>query len=245
MLSKYLAPGIKAEAQLQWSDTDRKWAELDADYQSQVYVTKLQAILSDEELLITMPMDGTREYAIPPGYEVNMVFYAKQGLFQCLCKVKAVLKENNVHLLLITVASNLRKIQRREYFRFSCALELASRELSAEERTALHQERDYSLSKEMPLRRSVIVDLSGGGMRFMSTQKYQVGSFIYCGYQLSVKGVSKQYELVGQVLDVKPKEGATHIFEHRVQFVNMPERTREEIIMIIFELERQNRTLKK
>jgi c-di-GMP-binding flagellar brake protein YcgR len=57
--------------------------------------------------------------------------------------------------------------------------------------------------------------------------------------------VSKQYELVGQVLDVKPKEGATHIFEHRVQFVNMPERTREEIIKIIFELERQNRTLKK
>jgi c-di-GMP-binding flagellar brake protein YcgR len=245
MLSKYLAPGIKAEAQLQWLDTGMKLTESEADYQSKVYVTKLQAILSDEEILITMPMDGTREYSIPAGYEINIDFYAKQGIFQCLCKVKSVIKENNVHLLLLTVISNLRKIQRREYYRFSCALELASRELSPEERAALDQKRGYSLSKEMPLRRSVIVDLSGGGMRFMSSEKYQVGSYIYCGYQLNVKGVSKQYELVGQVLDAKKKEGMSNVYEHRIQFVNMPERTREEIIKIIFELERQNRTLKK
>jgi c-di-GMP-binding flagellar brake protein YcgR len=242
MLSKYLSPGLKAEVQVQWSSADEKYASQDIDYQSKTYISKLQAVISEDELLITVPMEGTRVYAIPVGYEINIVFYAKQGLFQCLCVVKSIVKENNVHLLVVSVISNLRKIQRREYYRFSCALELSSRELSEEERKVLEQKKRYSLSTEMPLRRSVIVDLSGGGMRFMSSQSYSVGSYIYCSYQLNVKGDMKKYELVGQVLDVRKKEGTPVIFEHRVQFVNMPERTRDEIIKIIFELERQNRT---
>jgi c-di-GMP-binding flagellar brake protein YcgR len=245
MLSKYLAPGLKAEARIQWGKSDNKRSKDEEDSQSIPYIVKLQAILSEDELLITTPMVGTKEYPLPFGYDVDVVFYAKHGLFQCLCKVKKAVKENNVHLLQLTVISNLRKIQRREYYRLSCALELTSRELSPEEHAALEQEPEYSLSKELPLRRSVIVDISGGGMRFLATQSYEVGSLIYCSYQLSLNGDIKKYELVGQVLDVRKKEDAKGVHEHRVQFVNISKQTREEIIKVIFELERQSRTIKK
>jgi c-di-GMP-binding flagellar brake protein YcgR len=245
MLSKYLAPGLKAEARIQWVGSEKKRPNDDEEYQGHGYSVKLQEILSEDELLITTPMVGTKEYPLPFGYEVDMLFYAKHGLFQCLCKVKKTVKENNVHLLQLTVISNLRKIQRREYYRMSCALELTSRELSPEEHEALEQEPDYALSKELPLRRSVIVDISGGGMRFLATQSYQVSSLIYCSYQLSLNGDVKKYELVGQVLDVRIKEDSKGVYEHRVQFVNISKQTREDIIKVIFELERQSRIVKK
>jgi c-di-GMP-binding flagellar brake protein YcgR len=245
MLAKYLTPGLKAEARIQWGKSNRNTLNDEEDFASKVFTVRVQEIISEDELLITTPMVGTKEYPLPMGYDINMLFFAKHGLFQCLCRVKKNVKENNVHLLKLEAITNLRKIQRREYYRLSCALELTSRELSPEEHAALEKQPEYSLSKELPLRRSVIVDLSGGGLRFLSTQSYEVDSLIYCSYQISVNGDIKKYELVGHVLDVRKKEETNGVYEHRVRFVNIPEQTREELIKIIFELERLSRMVKK
>jgi c-di-GMP-binding flagellar brake protein YcgR len=171
------------------------------------------------------------------------VFYTPKGLFQCSAKVVSHEKQKNIPMIRVEIVSNLRKFQRREYYRFSCALEMASRKLEEEERLNLEKVKTFVISQDLPLKRSVIVDISGGGLRFIASQRYELGSYIYCGYQLGFKGEHKKYEVVGEVLDVHEKEGAMRVYEHRVKFVNVPESTRDEIIKIIFELERQNRNL--
>lgn len=230
MLSNYVVPGQKVE--LRTTKEKNEAAERN-------YVSRVFEVLSDDRLEITMPMEKTKLILLPVDGEYDVFFYTPGGVYQCTCRIIDRYKSNNVYILLLELISNLRKYQRREYYRFSCALNMEARELEEEEIAALDESKTF-LVPGLPLKRSVIVDISGGGLRFVATQKYEEGSLIYCTYSLTVRGLNKQYDLVGKVLSVGELEKQPGMYEHRVQFINIEPAVREEIIRYIFEEERKN-----
>lgn len=137
------------------------------------------------------------------------------------------------------LTSNLRKYQRREYYRLSCALEMDSRPLQADEVRLAEAGRRDKRMPELPLKNSIIADISGGGLRFVADYAYDKESLIMCRYRLQVDKEEKEYNLVGKVLDVKEVENRPGTFEHRVQYINMDTEEREEIIKYIFDEERR------
>lgn len=235
MLTNYVKPGQKVE--LQYVE---KTTEETGDTLKKIYTSTVYDVLSEDRLEIMMPMEKTKLILLPVDAEFNICFYTEQGLYQCFVQIIDRYKSNNVYILVLELTSNLRKYQRREYYRFSCALEMEARDLLEEEKMAVEQE-DYHLIPGLPLKRSVIVDISGGGLRFVSTQKYEENSLIYCTYYLMLNGQKKKYELVGKILSVKEIQGKTGTYEHRVQYVNLDVDEREEIIRYIFEEERKHR----
>lgn len=235
MLTNYVKPGQKVELQYVEKATDGTGDTLKKIYTSTVY-----DVLSEDRLEIMMPMEKTKLILLPVDAEFNICFYTEQGLYQCFVQIIDRYKSNNVYILVLELTSNLRKYQRREYYRFSCALEMEARDLLEEEKMAVEQE-DYHLIPGLPLKRSVIVDISGGGLRFVSTQKYEENSLIYCTYYLMLNGQKKKYELVGKILSVKEIQGKAGTYEHRVQYMNLHVDEREEIIRYIFEEERKHR----
>lgn len=235
MLTNYVKPGQKVELQYVEKATDGTGDTLKKIYTSTVY-----DVLSEDRLEIMMPMEKTKLILLPVDAEFNICFYTEQGLYQCFVQIIDRYKSNNVYILVLELTSNLRKYQRREYYRFSCALEMEARDLLEEEKIAVEQE-DYHLIPGLPLKRSVIVDISGGGLRFVSTQKYEENSLIYCTYYLMLNGQKKKYELVGKILSVKEIQGKAGTYEHRVQYMNLHVDEREEIIRYIFEEERKHR----
>lgn len=235
MLTNYVKPGQKVE--LQYVE---KAAEETGDTLKKIYTSTVYDVLSEDRLEIMMPMEKTKLILLPVDAEFNICFYTEQGLYQCFVQIIDRYKSNNVYILVLELTSNLRKYQRREYYRFSCALEMEARDLLEEEKMAVEQE-DYHLIPGLPLKRSVIVDISGGGLRFVSTQKYEENSLIYCTYYLMLNGQKKKYELVGKILSVKEIQGKAGTYEHRVQYVNLDVDEREEIIRYIFEEERKHR----
>jgi len=236
MLSKFIALGDRIELQA----VDRRLKSDDDDKQK-IYQSKVYEILTEDTLEITMPMEKTKLILLPVDGEYDMVFYGETGLYQCFARIVDRYKSNNVYILRVELTSNLRKYQRREFYRFGCALEMCSRSLEEEEAQAIEKRTPYILQPGLPLRRSIIVDISGGGLRFVCDQQYEVGSLVYCSYHLVKGGESKQYEVIGKVLSVQPVENRQNAFEHRVQYYNMDVNTREEIIKFIFEEERKNR----
>lgn len=235
MLTNYVKPGQKVE--LQYVE---KAAEETGDTLKKIYTSTVYDVLSEDRLEIMMPMEKTKLILLPVDAEFNICFYTEQGLYQCFVQIIDRYKSNNVYILVLELTSNLRKYQRREYYRFSCALEMEARDLLEEEKMAVEQE-DYHLIPGLPLKRSVIVDISGGGLRFVSTQKYEENSLIYCTYYLMLNGQKKKYELVGKILSVKEIQGKAGTYEHRVQYMNLDVDEREEIIRYIFEEERKHR----
>ena len=236
MISNFIEPGNKIEIQMV-EPKEEKGQEA-----PKTYVSQIQDILSENQLEIVMPMEQSKLILLPMDRDYNLVVYTDNGLFQCFAKVIDRYKSNNIYILVVEMTSNLRKYQRREYYRFSCVLEMNSRNLEEEEVRAIEEKDPYSnLIPGLPLKRSVIVDISGGGLRFLSTHPYEPGSLIYISYNLLVGGKMKEYELVGKVLSSNKTENRKGSYEHRVQYVDIDVDVREEIIKYIFEEERKHR----
>ena len=166
MLTRYVKPGEKVELQtmersILGSVSDKK-----------AYTSKVYDVISDEQIEILMPMEKTKLILLPVDGEYDVCFYTKQGLFQCYVRIIDRYKSDNTFILLCEPTSNLRKYQRREYYRFSCILNMDSRELVEEELEAM-EKNELVFQPGLPLQKSVIVDISGGGVRFVSNYRYE------------------------------------------------------------------------
>ena len=238
MLSRFVEEGSKVELRA----LEHGLGESGAENTTKVYQSRVLQIQSEDTLEISMPMEQTRLILLPVESEYDMVFFEENSLYQCFARIVDRYKSNNVYVLVMELTSNLRKYQRREYYRFSCALDMCARNLEEEEIEALEKNSPYELQPGLPLKHSIIVDISGGGLRFMSTQRYEPGSLILCSYHLLTKvGERKKYDVVGKVLEVRELEKRKGTFEHRVQYYNLDVNIREEIIRFIFEEERKSR----
>lgn len=240
MLSKYVIPGNKLEIQ-----AVERAKYVDEKEKKRVYKSQVYDILSEDRLEISMPMEKSKLILLPVDVEYDLYFYTAGGLYQCFAKVIDRYKTGHNYLLLMELTSNLRKFQRREYYRLSCALEMNSRELKKEEIEAIEQEEYDCLAPGLPLKRSIIVDISGGGIRFVGAYAYEPESLVCCKYHLLVDGREKEYNLVAKIIAVRELEDRKGLFEHRAQYININTLEREEIIRFIFEEERKNRKREK
>ncbi len=85
----------------------------------------------------------------------------------------------------------------------------------------------------------MIVDISGGGIRFISSERFDENTRIFICYQLPQRGSPKDYRIIGQILKTRELENKQGSFEHRVKYTNIDEDDREDIIHYIFEEERK------
>ncbi len=239
MLSKYVVPGNKVEMQ-----AVERAKYIDDTEKKKVYQTLVCDILSEDRLEIYMPMEKSKLILLPVNAEYDLYFYTQAGLYQCFANVIDRYKTDNQFILLMELTSNLRKFQRREYYRLSCALEMNSRPLEKEEVEVVERGNSF-LVPGLPLKRSVIVDISGGGIRFIGNYAYEPESLVCCKYNLVVDGDSKEYTLVAKVLMVRELEDRPGVYEHRAQYINIDTSEREEIIRFIFEEERKHRKREK
>ena len=212
---------------------------------SKVYHSAVNEIRSEDTIEIRMPMEKTKLILLPIDSEYDMVFYGSSGLFQCLGRIIDRYKSNNTYLLLVEMISNLRKYQRREFYRLKCALEMHTRNLEESEVQNIESRMPYSLANDLPLKESVIVDISGGGLRFLSSQRFEQDSLLYCSYHLMNGGEHKKYEVICKVISAMELENRPGTYEHRVRFYDIDPMAREEIIKYIFEEERKSRQKKR
>ncbi|MCQ2080689.1 MAG: flagellar brake protein [Lachnospiraceae bacterium] len=240
MLSNYIVPGNKIEIQ-----AVERVKHANEEEKKKVYVSQVRDIISDDEIEIDMPMEKSKLILLPVNTEFDLYFYTPQGLYQCFANVIDRYKDGTQYVLLMELTSNLRKFQRRDYYRLSCALEMSARLLEKEEKEAMDNKADLYLVPGLPLKRSVVVDISGGGIRFISSFQYEPDNLIYCKYNLIIDGVSKEYTLICKVLTARELDNRPGVFEHRAQYIDIDTLDREEIIRFIFEEERKHRKREK
>lgn len=236
MLSDYISPGNRVELKA----TGKIWMDEDARTKH-IYMSKIMDVTSDDRIEVLMPFEKGKVVLLPVDGEYSLCFYSTRGLFQCYARIVDRYRSDNMYILVLDLISELQKLQRREYYRFSCALELKSRLCSKEELEAFERNRKYLVDADIGLQRSVVVDISGGGLRFVANFKYEEGSTIYCSYSLPGNTNEKEYEMICTVLKVSELESRPGLYEHRIQYVYIDETSREDIIHFIFEEERKIR----
>ena len=236
MLTDYISPGNRVELKA----TGKIW--MDEDVRTKhIYMSKVMDVNSDDRIEILMPFERGKIVLLPVDGEYSLCFYSTKGLFQCFARIVDRYRSENMYILVMDLTSELSKLQRREYYRFSCALELSSRLCSREELEAFENNRKYLVDAGTGLQKSVVVDISGGGLRFVANFRYEEGSTIYCSYRLPGNVNDKDYEMICNVLKVQELESRPGLFEHRIQYIYIDENSREDIIHFIFEEERKIR----
>lgn len=241
MLSQLIKPGDKVELQrvtrIKYNEDEEEAAK-----KRKVYHSAVSEILSEDRLEITMPIEKAKLRLLEIDSEYDVYFFTENGLYQCFARVIDRYKTNNIYMVLIELTSNLRKQQRREYYRFGCALEMSDISLSEEEGEEVLKTGRVVNGRKM--NKSVIVDISGGGLRFVSENKYELDSLVYCTYHLMIRRKIKEYNLVGKILTVRELDNKPGFYEYRLKYTNIDKDEREEIIRYIFQEERKSRKKK-
>ncbi|MCR5627766.1 MAG: flagellar brake protein [Lachnospiraceae bacterium] len=234
MLNEYIKPGNVLEIVTESKNTD------DALEGRNNLRTKIYDIVSDDVIKAVIPSEQGKLKLLPVGGEYDVFFYTSNGLYQCNCNVKDRYRANAIPIMELELMSNLRKYQRREYYRLNCMLSMKCHELQDDEvdafkRTGMVRE---GMEAETP---AVIVDISGGGARFVSYEQYEIGTLILFRFNITHNGKLKRYSIVGRVIKSDILEGQGNRYTNRAQFVDIDNADRESIIKYIFDEERRIR----
>ncbi|MFP3154074.1 flagellar brake protein [Lachnospiraceae bacterium ZAX-1] len=209
-----------------------------------IYRSTIYDILDNDEVEIGMPMEKGKMAVLSLNLLYELEFFGENGVYRCTAQVIERYKRDNLYALRIELKSQLKKIQRREYYRFECAVDMDYMMITQEEaempieKVEAHHRHDYP---EDAIKHAVALDLSGGGIRFTSDELEERSGCVFVKMALKNETMDRQFQMVGRLLRSKRLETDREKYEHRTQFLQIDARTREQIIKYIFDEERKNR----
>ena len=233
MLSDYICPGNRIE--LQGVTVNPETGE----EEKKIYVSEVYDLITDERIDLMMPLAKGQLRLLPVDARYQIVFYGKRGLYECDGIISDRYRSNNIFILTMDLLSPLKKLQRREYYRFTCVIDMKIRQLRDNERKLLQANRYFPINKTEPMDDATIVDISGGGMRMISKIRYDENVWAYVTFELPNGSSPQKFQMFTRMLRVSELENRPGFFEHRMQFIIIDEERREDIIHYIFEEERR------
>ena len=210
-----------------------------------ILVSQLEEIDEDGELVIQMPMYKGKLVLLSLGSRYELMFYTKRGLYRAVCQVTDRYKEDNFFMVKVMLRSNLTKFQRREYFRLECIIGMDAYELQREEALMLSgaklEQRISDPEVAQTLSKAVIVDISGGGIRFISERKHEEGDYLAVHMTLSNGNIDKDIWVVVSIVSCRKAAQNMERYETRAEYIHMGNKLREIIIKYIFDEDRKIR----
>lgn len=209
-----------------------------------VYYSTIYDINSDDTLELNMPLEGQKLRILPKNIRYEFIFTMNQGIYKAEGTVIEHLKKGTVYLLKAQLTGPLQKMQRREYFRISCMIPVSfvvmdEYALSCEN---LKQMKEYldAMQDIKVCGMGTMLDISGGGTRFVSTESLKDVEYLLLQFQLPLKNGMREMEVTAQVIESTRVKGENK-FIHRAKFFYQESRTKELLIRYIFEEERRIR----
>ncbi len=209
----------------------------------QVYGSQVLDEGPNDSMYVTMPIHEGKIIPLSVGQELNVTFFSKSGLLQSRAVVIGRFKKGTLFLMEIELLTPLKKIQRREFFRFPCRIPLQYRLVDESEKNKIELEEEFVLDEEnLEWKNGVILDLSGGGVRFVSTFSETKGTVMEVRFEITIGEETEYMYSYGKLLRSEKNPNKNTLFDHRVEFWSLENEMREKIIRFIFEEQRRNRS---
>lgn len=215
---------------------------------ARIYKSSVTNIFEDENLELSMPIESGKVVLLPVGAQFEFVFYSQSGLYRGAGLVKERYKTGNQYLIRVGLKSQLHRYQRREYYRLPCRIKMAYYDLTQTQVFHILPEnyRKFVDSPQIGMTRKEgeIIDISGGGAKFITSRINKQDSYIMVEVQLRSAVDAKDYLIPARILSSQEAPKNKEKFENRAEFIISDRKIREEIIRYIFDEERKNRTKK-
>lgn len=210
---------------------------------TKVYKSQILDIVDGQHFQISTPIEGFKVLLLPIGGRYEATIYAGKSIYVCQLKIVDRYKIRNQYVMDVETLSNPKKFQRRAYYRLEYTRDFEFQLPSEEE--AAGQEEVFKTLEEMeeplePFDKGILLDLSGGGCRFVSREKIVPGEKLILKIPLEMEEL-KIVTVTGKTLSSRVLENHGRSYEQRVEFIDIEDAKREEIIKFIFQQERKNR----
>ena len=209
---------------------------------TKVYKSKILDKIDGQRFQVSMPMEGYKVLLLPVGGRYEATIYSGKNIYVCQVSIAERYKVGNQYVMDITMISTPKKFQRRAYFRLEYTRDF---EFHLSEEEAIHGDEAEDMEEtRVFFDRGILLDLSGGGCKFVSREEIEPGERLILRIPLEGKE-KKILTVTGTTLSSKRLENHSRSYEHRVEFVDIENAQREEIIQFIFQQERKNRKRRK
>ena len=193
---------------------------------SDIYFSMVYSI-DNEVLRIQAPIESGKIIPLQFDSVYYMNIYTEKGLLRAETVLEQREKTDNLHILVMKPTTLFKKYQRRQYYRLNCTLNLI-----------------YQDSNTKETGEGIVLDISGGGMRFSSSKELK-DETIHCHLCLRLKEETVDIDLKGKVIQSKLIEPERIAFQNRMEFTDLSLEKQETIIKFIFEEERRRRKKEK
>lgn len=217
--------GTKLELETLWDDGLR------LEY---MLISKFEWAIDENTAMIAAPINEGVVFPVHTGTELNVYFLTKQdGNTECF-RFRAVVRGRgmveNLPLLKIEATGEIERIQRRQYYRLVCSVPVMYRLVDIPNSEA---------NETVPFKKSLVSNLSGGGVCLLLEDKVEIGKLVECeltaGEGIIVKFFGKviRYEKTDM-------EGKFR-YEAGIAYIKINEKDRETVVRFIFDEQRKLR----
>ncbi len=222
---------------------------------ARTFVSQIVDFVASDVISIADPIVYGRTLVLGIGANYNLCFYTSKGLYQGNCIVLSNHKENNMLFSNVRIITDLEKVQRRQFYRLECIHEIDYRLVTLDEELLDRKFRDddfISDRERVECKEKLkefdkdwihadVIDISGGGVKFYSNFLHKQGDKLRIRIEVNVGSRTIKMEPGAKVIASYKLENRAGSYEHRVQFVDIPPKDRENLIRFIFEQERRLR----
>lgn len=242
MLSRIVSPGDRVEITKSVDKKNKKKYEQAESVFETTLISQVYEIMDDTKLSIAMPMTEGRIVPLPLNSKFEICFFTSGGLYKSGFIVTERYKENGLYILVIELLYELKKYQRRQFYRLECAMEVGymilDDSVSAEE---IDDDEMKELLNEHELKKGIIIDISGGGIRFASEEKLEDNALVIIKLDMQISNNKEVYGVMGRILSSRKITNNNRMYEQRMEYHEIEEKKRETIIRYVFEQERKMR----
>lgn len=207
------------------------------------YKSSVFDFITETELEIAMPTESGKMVLFQVGVACQMYFYTqKHIIYTCEAVVKERYKRDNFYLLKIKITTVPKRFQRRDYFRIDCSMEFTyypvDKSVVELETTEDIFEEISNLDYILKQKTAITLDLSGGGVRFITDEMLEPESYIVTVIRLTNQKVDKTFYLATELIACAKKENVPDKYVARAKFLFKDPKDRELIIRYVFEEDR-------
>lgn len=201
-----------------------------------VYASQIVDVVDFKKIKIAMPTESGHLVPLVTGGLFSVVVYSKKGMFEGNFTVVNRSKEGNIAIHILEAQTMLKKIQRRNYFRYETTMPIKYRVIAKDEQITKEEMEQVKWSD------GVILDISGGGMRFVTKEEVEKGQKLQIRIVLTITEEKRELYLYADLIYVRAASAGNRLSEARVEFIKIQEPDREAIIKFIFEEQRRKRS---
>ncbi|MBP5158880.1 MAG: flagellar brake protein [Lachnospiraceae bacterium] len=227
----------------------------DKDRRKKIYVSQLLEIVDDRVLNVAVPIESAHFVPLEVGTRYDMRVFTSKGMFTCVATVTGRFKKEGSFFLQMKMLTEIKKDQRRQYFRIDRMIPMHYHVVSREEGVIKNilESREFEDDRERRVlekklrevsgeeKTGTINNISAGGARFLTSEKLLKEDLLNIDFYLDPENSDTYFELECKIIYASDIRNQNQKYENRAEFLNVNRADRERIVRFVFTEERKIR----